>query len=81
MKREVLNEWKGCVDVKDYDVEKCISTNDFLHIVHNGETMTLSPKSLKEKRLYVSKPFQSRTGGKDYRLYSYKWEPNKIEDD
>ena len=76
MKKTVRKLYRGLVEIRDYDVDRCINLNNNLEIVYNDEIMILSPKELKSKRKSVSNTFNSKMGGKSYKLYGYKWEPN-----
>lgn len=69
------------VSVRDYEVKKCIDTNDVMHIEFGDEVMTLDPHSLENKQVLVSETFKSKFGGKGYKLISYKWNPNIRYDD
>ena len=76
MKKTVRKLYRGLAEVRDYDVDNCISLNKSLEIIHNEESMILSPEELKTKRKSVSKTFKSKMGGKSYKLYGYEWDPN-----
>jgi hypothetical protein len=78
MIREVKKVYKGNVEVRNYDVEKCIKENKSFTIIYDGDEMTLSPEELFIKRVSVSKTFESKSGGKDYKLYGYPWLPNNL---
>ena len=76
MKKTVRKLYKGSVEVRDYDVKRCISDNKHFEIIYLKESMILSPKELTSKRKSISNTFRSKVGGKDYKLYSYEWDPN-----
>ena len=76
MKRTIKKLYKGLAEVRDYDVHNCINLDKSLEIVHNEESMILSPEELKTERKSVSKVFNSKTGGKSYKLYGYEWNPD-----
>lgn len=65
-------------EVKDYVVKDLIERNKPIQIILYDETMTLSPEELKTKLVKVSKT-QSSKFNKGYKLYAYKWNPDKIE--
>jgi hypothetical protein len=69
------------VSVRDYEVEACIKDNDVMHIHFGDGIMSLDPDSLKSKEIMRSKVQTSTTGGKNYCLVSYKWEPNLVPND
>lgn len=75
MKKTVKKLYRGMIEVRDYDVEKCIDLNEYFEIVHCGESMILSPEDLISKRRATSNTFNSKVGGKDYKLYGYEWTP------
>jgi hypothetical protein len=79
MKIEIKKLWKDSVDVRNYVVQSCIDKNENLEITHGVDKMILTPKELKHDLTGVSKLFQSKTGGRDYRLVSYMWNPIKTE--
>jgi hypothetical protein len=79
MKVEIKKLWKDSIDIRDYVVKKCIEKNENLEITHGVDKMILTPKELKSDMSGISKLFQSKTGGKDYRLVSYIWNPIKTE--
>ena len=78
MKKTVRKTYRGQVEIKDYDVEKCIKENHDMDIFFNGDKMTLTTKELVSKRTSISKEFKSSIGGKDYKLYGYMWNPKEI---
>jgi len=69
------------VSVKSYDVDHCIKNKEVFHILVGDERMTMDPDSLVDKEIMRSKTFKSKTGGKDYELVTYKWEPNLVPND
>ena len=79
MKKEIKKLYRGNAEIRDYDVQKCISENKNFTIKYEGDIMTLSAEDLVKKRLNVSKTFESKVGGKNYKLYAYAWNPNEIE--
>lgn len=81
MRKPILKLFNGMASVRDYEVEKCIKSNDIMHIIFEDKCMTLSPKSLKEKVLSKSDLIKSQNSNKDYHLINYKWEPNVENDD
>jgi outer membrane lipoprotein-sorting protein len=83
MEKKVKKLYKGCVDIKSYDRAECIDKKETLVIIHDGQRMTLGPRDIKMKIKAKSAKFTSKTGGEDYYLYSYKWNPdtNKTKDE
>lgn len=79
MEVRVNKLFRGMVDVRDYTVKECIEKGHALRITHDGEVMILTPDELMSKQLQISKPMKSKFGSdKDYRLISFKWDPNEI---
>jgi hypothetical protein len=78
MKKNVTKLYRGCVDLRDYDVEKCINNDESYDIFHEGNKMTLTPLQLKNDILSTSTLQKSKTGGKDYHLLSYRWNPEVV---
>ena len=78
MRREIKKVYKGQIDLRDYDVEKCIKKKERMEITHGGRKMFLTPEELVSLRISVSHEFTSSTGGKSYRLYGYVWNPKTI---
>jgi hypothetical protein len=78
MKKIVNKLYKGLVEVRDYDVNHCRNFNKNFEIVYNKESMILSPEELISKRKNTSKTFNSKIGGKDYKLYGYEWHPDNM---
>lgn len=76
MKKTIKKIYENKADVRDYDVRKCIKTNKNMEIKFKEDIMTLTPLELKIKLKKVSKKFISKIGGKDYKLYSYDWNPD-----
>lgn len=76
MRREVTKLFDSKVEVRDYDVDSCIRNHENLEIVYNGDRMVLKPEELVEKRASESPIFLSKTGGKDYKLFGYVWNPD-----
>lgn len=65
-------------EIRDYDVKKCIDSKTDIVIIFNDKKMTLTPQDLVDKKIYTSPLFKSKMDkGKDYKLYSYKWNPEE----
>jgi hypothetical protein len=79
MRLTVKKLYNGNVELRDYNVLDCINRNDSCIVVHDGKSMTLNPTQLKMRNLKISDiTFKSKIpGGKDYKLYAYKWIPNE----
>ena len=75
MKKVIKKLYKGLVDIRDYDVQTCIDKNESLTVDHGNERMILTPEELLSKKVKTSAVFKSTVGGKDYRLFSYEWDP------
>lgn len=74
---KVTKTYRGCIELRDYDVESAIRTGSPIKVVLNDESMILSPDELEGSVVMKSKPMKSKmSGGKDYRLYGYAWTPN-----
>ena len=78
-KIKVTKTYKGTIELRDYDVKKCIEDGDSIEVEFDKEVMTLSPEKLKSDIRSTSKLFTSKVGGKAYKLYGYEWEPDEIE--
>lgn len=76
MKVKIKKLYKGLADVRSYDVQKAIETNEPIIIEHEGEFMKLTPDQLKDEVKHISKEFPSKIGGTPYKLHSYEWDPN-----
>jgi hypothetical protein len=76
MKIKVTKTYKGLVEVRNYDVKKCIENNEPMIISYAGESMELSPEELDSDVRSISKEFPSKMGGKPYKLYGYEWNPD-----
>ena len=68
--------YKGCVDLRDYNVKDCIKRNENYIINYSGELMSLSPDDMVNKCIHRQNA-PSIIGTDDYELWSYKWEPNE----
>jgi hypothetical protein len=73
MVKNVTKLYKGCVDIRDYEVKEAIKKNEQIKVRWNGEQMTLSPKDLKERVVSTSGLMKSKVGLSDYHLLSYEW--------
>jgi hypothetical protein len=69
----------GKAEPKSYDVESCIEQGRNMHIIYEGEIMVLTPEELVSKLVSKSATQISKTGGLNYKLYGYYWEPNTEE--
>jgi hypothetical protein len=77
---KVTSDFGGRIHLRDFEVQKCIDTDESVRVKYNGDTMVLTPEELKTKRIYVSKDkYKSKIGGADYHLYGYKWIPEEID--
>jgi hypothetical protein len=81
MRKIVKVLYKNMAPVRDYEVKSCIKKNESMIVIYNNKEMTLSVDDLKNKRVSISGLMASRTGGRDYRLYYYNWEPNLVNHD
>lgn len=80
MRKEVKNLYQDCmVQARDYEVQSCINKNENMEIFHEGEKMILTPEELVSKKVDTSKVFESKFGGKSYRLLGYMWKPDPVE--
>lgn len=75
MKVKVTKMYKGLVEVRNYDVQKCIDNDESMTIVYDADSMELSPEELKNDVKSISKEFPSKVGGKPYKLYGYEFNP------
>ena len=75
MKVKVTKMYKGLVEVRSYDVKKCIENDESMTIVYDGDSIELSPEELKNDVRSISKEFPSKMGGKPYKLYGYEFNP------
>lgn len=74
-----VNPRDNTVDLRDYNVIKCIKANRGVKIVHGDESMTLSVEELTTKcvrKQPVTSVFDN-TKHKTYELWSYKWIPDE----
>jgi len=81
MRKEVtkMND-DATVSVRDYEVNSCVIKNENMEIIHNSDKMTLTPEQLENICIRISAKLKSKiANGKDYRLYSYAWNPDEIE--
>lgn len=77
MKKEVKKLYNESVDIRDYELKKCIENREDLEVFYNGGKMTIPYHEINNKATGRSKLFKSQTGGKDYYLISYKWMPDE----
>lgn len=75
MKVKVTKMYKGLVEVRNYDVQKCIDNNESMTIVYDADSMELSPEELANDVKSISKEFPSKMGSKPYKLYGYEFNP------
>lgn len=73
MKVKYVNKlWKGqFVSIRDYELEDAIR-EEGLEVHYNGDYRVFSPDEL-EKVTPNDRVFQSKTGGKSYRLVDLPW--------
>lgn len=80
--KEVKKIYKGCIDIRDYIVQRCIQENKYIKIVHGDKQMVLSPLQLKNEVVRRSEPFKSNYNNlESYRLFSYIWKPETIKEE
>jgi hypothetical protein len=77
MKKEVKKLYNGCIDVRDYELKKCIEKSENVEVLHEGKIMTIPYHQILKKAVSKSKLMKSKTGGKDYHLIGYKWIPDE----
>lgn len=71
--------YKGCADVRDYMVKKCIDNQENCIIRYGKDRMVLTPKDLISKKVSESKKPIESDFGKSYKLYQYEWTPEEID--
>ena len=76
MKVKVTKTYKGWVELRDYDVQNCIDKKESITVVYGDGKMTLSPEELQNNVANTSALMKSKTGGKDYHLIAYEWNPD-----
>jgi len=76
MKIKVTKTYKGCIELRDYDVQKCIDKKESIKVEYAGDSMVLSPEDLQNNVVSTSALMKSKTGGKDYHLIAYEWNPD-----
>lgn len=81
MEKLIRKLYKGCIELRDYDVQECIQKNLNMKVRYGGEIMTLSPADLSNRMVRKSPTvFKSKIlGGKDYKLCAYEWEPDETD--
>ena len=80
MRTKVTKLYKNMIELRDYDVENCIKKDENITVIFNDEKMELTPYELEYKKVSTSHTFKSKNGGQDYKLYGYKWLPEKDSD-
>ena len=65
-------------EVRDYDVKECVQKGESFKIEFQNEVMTLTPEDLITK-IESKSPQKSKFDGKNYVLFGYNWNPDKIE--
>ena len=73
MRVRVKKLYRGCVEVRDYVVQRCVMDNEELTIEYPGGEITLSPSELWDRAEYVTGVQRSKYG-RDYRLIAFKVE-------
>jgi len=76
-KVKVQKIYKGYCSIRNYIVEEAISKNETIIVEYNKEKMELNPSQLKKYIQLSTKIFRSQYDEKPYKLYDYKWNPNK----
>lgn len=75
MKITIKKLYRKCIDLRDYNIKKCIQENQNYIVTFQGDIMILSPSDLQTK--CVNKQLVSPTKGQvPYELWSYEWKPN-----
>jgi len=69
------------VDVRSYIVQKAVRKHESLIIEIGGQRMIIPPERLKSYQKLTNQKFISQFGGKDYKLFSYKWKPTTEEEE
>lgn len=79
MKRTVEKRLGGIIELRDYDVQKAIATNDKIEVTYQKEVMTLSPEELVSKKVMTSRLHPSKFSSQEYRLFGYRWESDELD--
>ena len=77
MTKQVKTLWNSQVAVAEKFVLYCLENKEPLVIEHAGKVMAMNPDYLETQIESISKPFQDRRGGEDYRLVYYLWKPTQ----
>ena len=86
MEREIFKNYRGCIDIKEYDRQACIDRKEDLIVEHRGGFMTLTWRMLKNKvRFKSDEKFTCKDQPAEhpgpYYLYSYTWNPDSAEEE
>jgi len=73
---KVTTIFSDMVFVKSYERQESIDKKEEVKILHSsGKFMILGWKQIKNKIKKKSTKYKSKTGGQDYYLYYYDWNP------
>lgn len=78
MRINIKKLYRGCVELRDYDVNNLIQRQEKAEIHYDGDKMTIPANELKARAVSKSKLMKSKTGGKDYHLIGYEWIPDEV---
>jgi hypothetical protein len=78
MRKTVKKLYMDRAEVRDYDVKECVQKGESFKIEFQNEVMTLTPEDLITK-IESKSPQKSKFDGKNYVLFGYNWNPDKIE--
>lgn len=70
------------VSVRDYMVRKCVKKGEPLTIILGKDQMIIPPHQVVFGfETFTPDTFKSKTGGQDYKLWDFLWQPEKREDE
>ena len=77
MKAKIIKlNYDGTIDLRDYNVRRCILRNEKYEVTCGGDVMIFSPEDLKNNCL--RKQEVPSKFGKPYELWSYKFNPIEL---
>ena len=67
---------KAKITLRSYVVNMAVRNKDEIKVVHNGRSLVLSVRKLKNP--IGCRFFKSKIGKQDYMLLDYKWKPKEL---
>lgn len=67
--------YRGMVEIKDYELDRCIKEGISVKFIYDGKYMIKTPSALKKDKIFINTQHSIINDGQTYAVYGYRWKP------